>query len=441
MQPRGEDQPIASPLAESAHATSIAPITAAPIFGQMVLLAAFFISWNLARPPSLNLTVSDAAFGLVAVLLLFSNRLKIAVFGRFTAFWLLGVALLIGGLLIGSAVNGVMLRWFVVGGQYFLALALVPAVLSSMSERVLQRAALAYVFGVALSQLIGVIVIQFFTYDELSGVLGPTFLMGNGRLGSLSGEPNSNGAQCVFAMILLVHATLARRLPAFIAIPTGAILFAGMFSSASFTSFMACGLALAILLIFTNFNVIAKVVLPIILIGYAYIAAGGPIPEIFLERVAGAFLNMDLAQAGTFTGRVELVGEAWRMADDNLLVGLGVDRFREVSTFGAPVHNFTLLVLNEGGLFSFIGAISLVFCMVAASFDTLRRHRLNGALCLAMTTVFVIYTTSIAHMYDRIWSAPLLLAFALSLSPLIVAIRTYSGPPSYSAPRGAGLSA
>lgn len=418
-------------MADSRHAASVTTMTAAPVLGAIVIIASFFLSWNLLRHQSFNLNLSTALYCLAAVLLLFSTRLRMAVFGRFTAFWVLGFGLLIGGLLIGSAVNGAVTRWTIVSVQYFMALMILPAVLVSMSEKVLHRAILAFIFGVALSQLVGVITIQFLSYDQLVGIFGRTFLLGNGRLGGMTGEPNSNGAQCAFAIILLVHATLGRRLPAYIALPTGAVILAGMVASASVTSFIACTAGLTILLAFTSFGVIAKVILPAGVLVFAYVALGGPIPSIFVDRVAGAAMNADISQAGTFTGRVILIDEAWRLADDYLFVGMGVDRFREVSSHGAPVHNLYLLLLNEGSIMSLAGLLGLVITLFAAAFDTMRRHRLNGAACLAMTVIFIIYTMSIPHMYDRIWLGSILIIFAYSMAPLANWLHSYAMPPYY----------
>lgn len=429
-------------MAESRHAASVTTMTAAPVLGAIIVIASFFLSWNLVRVQSVNLSLSTALYCVAAVFLLFSTRLRMAVFGRFTAFWILGFGLLIGGLLIGSAVNGAVTRWTLVSAQYFMALLILPAVLVSMSEKVLHRAILAFIFGVALSQLLGVITIQFLSYDQLASIFGRTFLLGNGRLGAMTGEPNSNGAQCAFAIILLVHATLGRRLPAYIALPTGAVILAGMVASASVTSFIACTAGLAILLAFTSFGVIAKVILPAGVLVFAYVALGGPIPSIFVDRVAGAAMNADISQAGTFTGRVILIDEAWRLADDYLLVGMGVDRFREVSSHGAPVHNLYLLLLNEGGIMSLAGLLALIMTLFAATFDTMRRHRLNGAACLSMTVILIVYTMSIPHMYDRIWLGSVLIMFAYAMSPIANWLHSYAVPPYYtSRARGAGAGA
>lgn len=415
----------------------MAPITAAPAFGTLLIVACFFMSWNLLRIPATNLTFSTVIFALLAVLLLFTSRLRMALFGRFTAFWLSGTALLIAGLLVGSLANGTVARWTIVGGQYFVALAILPAVLVSMSDKVLHRAALAFVFGVALSQLIGVIAIQFLTYDDLTPIVGRTFLLGNGRLGTMTGEPNSNGAQCAFALVLLVHAALGRRLPGIVAFITGTVILAGMVASASVSSFIACIIGLAILLVFTNFGIIAKVVLPAAILLFVYVGFGGPVPAIFVDRVADAAMTFDWTRAGTFTGRVALMEEAWRLSDENLLVGLGVDRFREVSSHGAPVHNLYLLLLNEGGFMSLLGLLIVVFSMFAAALDIQRRNRLNGALCLSMTTIFFVYTMSMPHMYDRIWAGPVLIAFAYAMAPLANWLHSYAVPPHYASVRSA----
>jgi hypothetical protein len=147
-----------------------------------------------------------------------------------------------------------------------------------------------------------------------------------------------------------------------------------------------------------------------------FLASGLPLPKAFEERVAGAVTSGDLNEAGTFTDRAALIAEAWEMSEDHLLVGVGVDGLREISSHGAPVHEFHLLIWNEGGFMAFSGVIMLLLTMFSVAFLVVSRSRSEGALILATVVVFNIYTFSIPHMFSRIWILPVLLAMSTYLA-------------------------
>ncbi|MFV0646066.1 MAG: O-antigen ligase family protein, partial [Sphingomonadaceae bacterium] len=307
------------------------------------------------------------------------------------------------------------MRWAIVSAQYLFALIIIPATLKSIDIMLARKAALAFVFGVAFSQLLGVIAMQFLTYDDLVPFFGRTFLLGNGRLGAMTGEANSNGAVCAFALVILFHALLQKRVSWPAGLTIGAIIIAGLLASASVTGFSASVLGVSFLLIATRFSNFARIGVPIILAIVAYIGLGGPIPQTFENRVGTALITGDPAKAGTFSGRVELISEAWDDADDTILIGLGADQYRLVSTHDAPVHNLPLLLINEGGILSLSGFIVMVGCLFLMALLVSRIHRIDGAACLAITGVFLIFAMSIPHMYARIWTAPVMLVFAMAM--------------------------
>jgi len=383
----------------------------------LLLVGSFFLSWHLLRIPSANFNLSDAAFLAGCFLLLFSGQLNVSIFGRSTGIWIAGLTFMLGGMLIGTLDHGYASRWVIVSSQYVLALVVIPAFLASMNRDLLQRGAMAFVFGTALSQVLGVIALRFFTYDQLLPYFGRTFLRGNGRLGGMAGEPNSNGAVCVFALIILVHAVLGRRISGRVALPVAAAVVAGLVSSASFTAMAAATASVGALVLLSRFRALWKVGLPVALLALAYFELGGPMPSAFEERVGDAVVTMDPSKAGTFTGRTELVEEAWQKADAHLLIGLGTDRYREVSSRGAPVHNLYLLLLNEGGLLSFFGLLTLTCCLFVNAFSLARFDRLDGAACLAITIAFTIYCSSMPHLYDRLWTVPVMLMCAVAMAP------------------------
>src|SRR3546814_1492658 len=82
--------------------------------------------------------------------------------------------------------------------------------------------------------------------------------------------------------------------------------------------------------------------------GAILVAAGYQLPEVFQGRVGGAIESGDMSQAGTYTGRMDLIREAWGIVEDTMIVGLGVDQYRTISFADTPVHNMYLLLWAEG---------------------------------------------------------------------------------------------
>lgn len=379
---------------------------------KFVLAASFFLSWQLVRIPDLNFTLSDGAFLVGLAALLVAGRMSPAPLGRLTALWFTGLILLLGGLFVGSVVHGQAERWFIVAIQYLIALLMVPVVLASFGREFLGKAGLAFVFGVAVSQVVGILALFTIGYERLTPIVGRTIVLGNNRIGALAAEPNSNGAVCVFALIILAAALLERRIRPLPGAIMAMTILAGLVFSASFTSLLALFAAVCIIAPLTWSRGFSRVGVPAIMLVTLYIGLGGPLPEVFMERIGGAIVDQDLSKAGTFQGRAALISEAWRLADPNLLIGLGVDKFREASIHGAPVHNLPLLLLNEGGLMSFVGLALLLLCLFFASIMVRRVEAIGGAACFAALVVLMIYTMSLPHMYARHWFGPVLIIFS-----------------------------
>ncbi|MGB3711951.1 MAG: O-antigen ligase family protein [Erythrobacter sp.] len=403
-------------MAGLAHARNAPfdPIGASPATGRflriLLMLAVFFCGYAELRVGGINLTLSDILLSIAMVVLLYRGMIERQPFGKLTPFWFLGLGLMLLGLLIGSVVNGSVDRWVIVGAQYLFAFLLVPMVIMGQPAALTRMFPALFVLGVTISQLIGVSASLLFEPQDIIAVMGTDFVTGNGRVGALSGGPNANGALIAFALPMLLYSVQNRTMPLWIGIVCGVILFWGSLATGSFTGFAASMIALGIFLAVSGIWLfIRAAILGAIVLGL-FLASDLPVPTVFEERVAGALTTGDLNQAGTYTGRAELIDEAWEMADDNVLVGLGVDQFRQKSSYGAPVHELHLLVWNEGGIVGFAGLVILLLTMVASGVAALSRMRSEGAMILAVVAVFNVYTVSIPHMYARTWVLPVLLA-------------------------------
>ena len=390
-------------------------------------IAAFFLSWwQAVLLPGMNIALADILLLICALAMLTSRGLNSAMFGRMSAAWIAGITLLLAGMLIGSLAHGDFTRWPVVGGQYAFAFLLVPMMLANCPRWLLERSAIAYVLGVAASQAIGITMISLLSRATISQYLNKYVVTGNGRLGAMTGEPNSNGAVCTFALIFLLHAFMLGKIRGIFAAILALFIIAGLVASASFTGIVAATLATALVLGFSRLRTALAIALPVALIIGVYVSSGGPVPRIFEERVGEALISGDPTKAGTFVGRAVLIRESWQMADQNLVIGLGSDGYRQRSAYGMPVHQLYLLVLNEGGVMSFLGLSIMFIAMLTQAALITTRNRLDGICCVATFAVFFMYTMSLPHMFGRMWNGPPLLFFALANAGLVAAARRSS---------------
>ncbi len=375
-------------------------------------VAVFFGGYSLLRFGSINLTVSDVAFLGCALILLMQGRLNLMPYGAATPFWLFGLMLMLGGLFLSTLANGDPIRWVIVAAQYLMAFLLIPLVLNGEESRFTQRLPVFYMLGITLSETIGIASFFLFTFQDTMSVFGDGFITGNGRIGAMSGEPNQNGAAVAFAFPMLIYALRKRFIPAFVGVPCGIILVWGVVLSASFTAFVASGIAIAVTLAIMGMRYFVRAVLALSLAGALFAASGAPLPKAFEARVGSAVTSGNLDQAGTFTDRSALAKEAWEVAEDTLLIGLGVDRYREVSPHGAPVHTLHLLMLTEGGAVASLGLLIVLALLVILALSRMREQREESGLAIAVVAVFLIYTLSVPHMYSRVWVMPVMLGLS-----------------------------
>lgn len=384
---------------------------------QLLLLGGcFLLSWHNLRLGNLNFSLSDFLFLLCFFILLVRQRLNLMAMQSLTALWILALSMMLGGLLIGSIFNGDPLRWSNIASQYLFGFLMLPMVFMSEDRFWIRKCLLYFVFGVAASQLVALGAANLLGYGEALTIFGPTVATGNGRIGGLVADANLNGAVIGVALIALMNANHHRLIGVAPTLGVGSILLWALLSTASFTAFASAGIATIVYFVVSDFGKFLRVGVPLLLLFAAYIAFDFPLPEAFSERVLGAVLTGDLNQAGTFTHRSALIAEAWKMSEDTLFVGLGVDRFRVESTYGMPVHNFWMLLLTEGGLLSLAGLAAMTLILGIMGLKAMTLIREDAAMTLAMLTIFLVFTTSIPHMYNRLWIVPVSLALATAFA-------------------------
>ncbi|WP_313802838.1 O-antigen ligase family protein [Sphingobium sp.] len=382
------------------------------------LLTAIFLSgWGLLRVGQINLTFSDLAFLASFTISGLRGRLSVTPFRSLTPFWLMGLVMMLGGLFVGSVINGDPLRWVNIALQYTVAFLFIPILLMQQDQRTTRMAPLMFMLGITCSEIIGILASSFLTFHDTLHWLGDGFITGNGRLGSMAGQPNPNGAVVAFSLPMLLYSMRERLIGGPGGVTCLILLLWGLMLSASFTGFSAALLAIFVTLLLMGVRYIFRLGLAVAVAAGLFLASGAPLPKAFQERVGNAVESGDINQAGTFLNRSQLIEEAWGFAEDNVIIGMGVDRYRELSAYDNPVHNLFLLIWNEGGAIAFCGLIILLGLIGLLAVNGLRVSRDRGAMAVAVVLVFLIYTLSYPHMYSRMWVMPVMVALATLYAP------------------------
>ncbi len=375
-----------------------------------LLIGVFSVSWHIARPGDINFTFSDAAFLGVLAGLVGISRLNLAPMAALSPAWLFSLVLMLGALFVSSLVNGESTRWLIVAVQYSFAYLLLPMMFASFDHKTLQRCVVYYICGVTFSQAAGNIADIFFDYTDTAPYLGNNFITGMGRLGAFSGNANNNSAMSGFALVFLFYAVDRRLMNPALSTICALFLLWGLISSASFGGFVICLSACALVMLIRWPRGAIVALLGIAAFVAFYISSGLPLPAVFEQRVFGALSGGGLEEAGTFTGRMELAKEAWRIAGDTLFIGLGADSFRVISAHQAPVHIFPLLLLTEGGLLGLIGFVALLGLLWFQALTGIATDPRRGIICVGVLLIFTLFTLTVPHMYARLWLAPVFLA-------------------------------
>lgn len=390
--------------------------------GQIVTAAAVFLclfpNW---RHPEVFFTLSDLLFILSGCLLLASRGLPRSPFGSTTAFWIGFFVLFAAALLASSLLQGDPTRAIIMIGQYGFALILLPFVVMGRPER--QAVALLKVFvaSACATNLFGIAAYHTIggTYQDFD-VFASGFFSGTGRFGAFIGDPNVNAAMIAMAVPCLLYLWVAEHVRGRLALPAFAVLATGLIMTSSVGGLATTLIGTLLFLVLSGSVRALRNAGGAILLGIVVALSwnGLELPSTFETRVLGAMRSGNLEEAGTFSSRMALINEALEVIDETLIVGLGVDQFKERSKFGAAVHNVYLLVLAEGGVFALIGWLGLL--LVAFSNAAIARllpgHQLAGALGLTVTFQFALLGCAAAHMYARHWMIPLQLALAAALS-------------------------
>jgi O-antigen ligase len=377
------------------------------LLGTAVFLAHFPV-W---RHSAVFFTLSDLLFCLSLLAIVLTRGLPRAPFGPLTPYWLGACALLVVPLVGSSMINGVPTRGLIVIAQYLFSFALLPFVIMGRDHDEIIDVAKIFVIGSFVANLGGVA----FYYSEFDG--GFLYVSGAGRLSGFVGDPNGNAHMLALTCPIVVYLWLSGRMAAHYVVPVLLVLAIALVLTSSNNGLLLTGLGLsAFLVALRDLRYLGRALAGLAVCLLLIFAWGSFwLPETFEQRVLGALRSGSLDEAGTFEGRVALIKEALELIDDTMLVGVGVDQYRVLSRFDAPVHNTFLLIWTEGGLPALLGWLSLLIMVIAGAL-LMAGRRLDGALGCAVGLVFACIGFTTGHTYGRHLVVPVHLAMALVLA-------------------------
>ena len=387
----------------------------------LLTLAVFFSPFETFRHPAFFFTVSDFFFcGAIAMRLY--NGMPLLALGGVTYLWLSGFVLMNLGLLISSLINGNPADALIVFVQYLFAYICLPYVICSRTYRQAVFFIKCSLWAMLTLCVFG-IVAYYLGLGEGAQVRHFVIVTGAGRLTSLVTNPNGFASIVAFTFPLLWFLSAIREVN-FWLLSISTIIFAwALVLASSNTGFMiVAGAAPIFVLGQGKIRTFAIASLLLGSLGLVTVLWGDEIfPEIFQRRVLHALMDADVTEAGTFTDRYDLIKEAWRMAENNVLIGLGVDQYRLISEQGLPVHNTYLLLLNEGGIVALAGFLIILGSYILVPLLSLKQPHgyLIFILTLSLVLAYAFVANSLTHIYARFMMVPLMLAvgIASSLNP------------------------
>lgn len=387
----------------------------------LACLAVFLSPMNNLRVPGIYFTATDGVAVIALSIMLVSGQLPRRPFEACTSIWMSGFLLLGAGLMLGSLAHGSAVDLVTILLQYSVSLIALPLLLAGRSRPQVLILLRLLMYSITFVMLFGIWLIHFVPHPPIQ------FVTRSGRLQSLVERENECAALGAIAVILLVYFWQngrVRMIEMLIVLP--ALLY-GIMLTGSNTGILVLGAGVILLIVMTG-SVRSLAMLVVAGMAVTFLINfndGILLPEVFRNRVLNGAVSGDLSQSGTFSDRVILIQEAFQLASDYLVVGMGADQYRHVSSFNLPVHNTYLLLLCEGGIMALTGVVLLLLTGIPAAIAALGRSptRSDGALTLTILLIYALVLNTFPHFYARFWNVPLILALALSCASARVTVR------------------
>jgi hypothetical protein len=409
--------PGATPFPAPPAAGVARPSTQAARRFEFLLASAvvFFAPMNVLRVQSFYFTASDFFACLCVGMMIFNRSLPLKPLGVGTAYWLFGLTLMVGALFTSSLLAGVVDRGLILSMQYLFAYLMLPVLLLARPWRETTILMKVFVASIVVMILHGIYVV------DVVGVTNTTFVSGSGRLRGFVERDNECGSLIALTVPMILSMGAMRTLHPVVVAALLPLIAYGIMLTGSNTALYAMLYGIGVFFI-ANIN-FKRIALGIGAIMLLVSAVNTPVirdhlPAVFQKRVLTGLESGDLNEAGTFTDRMQLSQEAFRLAGDALMLGRGADQYREISDWHTPVHNLYLLMWNEGGLFALAGFL-IMLTGGAITLAAPLRYRGGKApfVCgFAALSLFAVLINAVPHVYGRFWAVPVLLSLAPAIT-------------------------
>jgi O-antigen ligase len=376
--------------------------------------AVFFSPINYLRIQTFYFTLSDALSCICLCVMLFNRSINVRPMGAATPYWIVGLIMLVGGLVISSTIGGDGARGLVFVGQYIFAYILLMFMIGDRPEEEVIKLVKVFIISIFVMCVHGIYVIDYV------GEKNTAFVSGSGRLGGFVERENQFAALTSLSIPFLFWYSSKRKLNPII---TLFVLLVILYANTLTASNTGVGSAFLVIMIFFVATITwSRLILGAVSVGLIVLAAGTWghefLPDVFQRRVLGAVESGDVTQAGTFDHRVELIQEAIGMTRQTTFLGVGADQYIAHGSLGQQVHNTYLLLWVEGG---FISTLGIVVMVCVGLYAAMAAARVKGGWISAVCTfsviaVFAIMMNALTHVYGRFYSVPILLSISISFS-------------------------
>lgn len=365
-------------------------IKLASIKENLLYLGVFLCLMPLFKPFSFNISYGDIVYILLFLLILLQKKIKVNIFNdeKISVFYFLSIFLFFFGLTISSLLDGGAESFFTIFAQYFLLLFILPLIFINIpidTKRLLKT----YIYSITFIVLFGIYV-YFFT-STIDYSIG-------GRMGSLFKNPNTLAKTIALSipLILFYH----YRYKSNIVLLSLLILLIGLMLASSFGGLISAILSLLLFFIFLGrFIGLLKILIGICISVIIYTTFFN-LPEIFTERIIPIISSGDINEAGSYSNKISLMGDAWKAISENPIIGTGAGKYAEENIHNIVVHNSYLLIWVEGGIFSLLGFLGILLSFVILSFR-FKNDKIFFATSLSILFVMIFNFLTNVHFYNR----------------------------------------